>query len=244
LGLARLLFAISSRGGTGTVIIDAPAAARVELQRGFVYALAPQGGQARGEDALRQLLKQIDAAAGGPSVRFDEGASPTHRGRVTPFHPAAILRNHFESVLPDGAGRAVRQRAGDGRLRLRVTPHPSCLGPDEKQLIALLASGAPAGRTVAELDAARVAVPMRIDRLLSFLAAAEALVLDGDGPSPYQLLGLPEGATVDEVRRAYKRLARTVHPDLHPDVADGDRRALELRFTAITDAYRALLDSE
>lgn len=54
-------------------------------------------------------------------------------------------------------------------------------------------------------------------------------------------LGLAPGAPAAEVKRAYRRLARTVHPDLHPDATAAERRALELRFMQITRAYDALL---
>ncbi len=59
--------------------------------------------------------------------------------------------------------------------------------------------------------------------------------------SSWRVLGLPPGAQVDEIKRAYRRLARTVHPDLHPDASDEERRALQARFVEITDAYRTLV---
>jgi DnaJ domain len=56
----------------------------------------------------------------------------------------------------------------------------------------------------------------------------------------WQALGLSPGADTPEIKRAYKRLARAVHPDLHPDATDGERRVLAARFNAITEAYRVL----
>ena len=51
------------------------------------------------------------------------------------------------------------------------------------------------------------------------------------------LLGLSPGPTPDEVTQAYRRLARTSHPDVtgRTDPAAGDR------FAAISDAYHRLL---
>ncbi|HXN34221.1 MAG TPA: J domain-containing protein [Polyangiaceae bacterium] len=72
---------------------------------------------------------------------------------------------------------------------------------------------------------------------------------EGDGapsppvaaPSAWRVLGLPPGTEVAEIKRAYRRLARTVHPDLHPEATEDQRRALEARFVVITEAYRALV---
>ncbi len=52
---------------------------------------------------------------------------------------------------------------------------------------------------------------------------------------PHRILGLPPGASREEVKRAYRRLAKELHPDRHP----GDpRRAAEFRRVAA--AYRQL----
>jgi len=55
-------------------------------------------------------------------------------------------------------------------------------------------------------------------------------------PSCYKTLGVEPGASREEVKLAYRRLAAFYHPDRNPD----DPRALE-RFRAVIDAYRQLL---
>ncbi len=57
----------------------------------------------------------------------------------------------------------------------------------------------------------------------------------------FRALGLPFGAEPDDVKRAYRRLVRTYHPDLHPDVSHDERRSMEVRFAEVTAAYRALV---
>jgi curved DNA-binding protein CbpA len=53
----------------------------------------------------------------------------------------------------------------------------------------------------------------------------------------YTILGVPESATAAEIRSAYRRAARTTHPDVNP----ADASAVE-RFKAIQRAYDVLSD--
>ena len=55
----------------------------------------------------------------------------------------------------------------------------------------------------------------------------------------YVLLGLGREATVPEIRRAYRRLARKYHPDINP----GDRAA-EAFFESVLEAYETLNDPD
>jgi molecular chaperone DnaJ len=55
----------------------------------------------------------------------------------------------------------------------------------------------------------------------------------------YIVLGLERGATLNDVKRAYRRLARKHHPDINP----GDRLAAQ-KFRQIAEAYETLSDPE
>ena len=55
----------------------------------------------------------------------------------------------------------------------------------------------------------------------------------------YTLLGLKKTATIEEIKKAYRKLSLTLHPDRN----SGDSKKSEL-FSKITDAYTILSDSE
>lgn len=58
-------------------------------------------------------------------------------------------------------------------------------------------------------------------------------------PNYYELLDVSPDATVEEIKRAYRRLARKYHPDLNP----GDKQAEET-FKDLVEAYDVLCDPE
>src|SRR3989449_2576878 len=56
----------------------------------------------------------------------------------------------------------------------------------------------------------------------------------------YERLGVPRGASKDEIKRAYRRLAKQHHPDLNKD----NPKAAEEKFKQISEAYEVLADDE
>jgi molecular chaperone DnaJ len=56
----------------------------------------------------------------------------------------------------------------------------------------------------------------------------------------YEVLGVPRTATPDEVKSAYRRLARLHHPDMNKD----NPKAAEEKFKELSEAYEVLVDPE
>src|SRR5258705_12696061 len=55
----------------------------------------------------------------------------------------------------------------------------------------------------------------------------------------YEVLGIKRGAADDEIKKAYRKLARKFHPDLNP----GDKAAEE-QFKQLQEAYDVLSEPE
>ena len=57
--------------------------------------------------------------------------------------------------------------------------------------------------------------------------------------TPYEVLGVKPDASADDIRKAYRKLAKELHPDLNPG-----KPAAEARFKAVTAANDILSDPE
>ena len=56
---------------------------------------------------------------------------------------------------------------------------------------------------------------------------------------PYKVLGIPSGASPEEIKKAYRKKAKEYHPDLHPDDPDAGDKMNENN-----EAYDMLMNPE
>ena len=56
---------------------------------------------------------------------------------------------------------------------------------------------------------------------------------------PYTVLGVSQSASDDEIKKAYRKMAKQYHPDLNP----GDKNA-EAKFKEVNEAYEVLSNGE
>lgn len=234
LEIARLLYEHTARGDRG--LIEVPTSKgmlRLQLSVGFVLALDTGPDAPVGPDSqVRYFLR----ARGLPHFRL--GQTLSGRFAIEPFRPDASIRAHVDAQAL--STEKLRERIGPHKVTVSFPPHASALHVDERPVVARLAHAL----SLDDLHQFGELPPSRLYRLLLFLDALGVLVIGasrGELAAAYALLELPAHATRTEVKSAYRRLARTLHPDQFPQAGHAERRALSDRFSAIHSAYRILV---
>ncbi|MEO6771988.1 MAG: J domain-containing protein [Kofleriaceae bacterium] len=210
-----------------------------------------------------ELAKRTFSARLGRLVAL-ERCRATFEGGIAAYPPGAAhqvalaswARTHLEAQLDNSlAERLVRDLAGI-RLSVREDLAPEAQSCDEADRRILAAMAQP--RRLDQIWPLARTPRFRMLAFLWFLRAIDALVVEGvvaerSGPNAVpraidpqrsaaaRTLGLADHADVEQIKRAYRRLARSLHPDLQPEVEGDRRRTLEARFAEVTAAYEALI---
>jgi len=266
--LVRLLYRLGRQQGSGVLTIrplapgtppPPPGASRsgsVPNVRGDVLVLRRGAVMlAEGELAKRTLVSRLARLVSLDRCHgvFEGGVAAYPPGPQHQLALATWARSHLEAQLDNSvAERLVRELAGM-RLSVReeLVPEASTCDEADRRILAAMAQP----RRLDQIWPLARTPRFRMLSFLWFLRAIDALVLDGvvaERSAPTRVidphreaaartLGLAEGADLETIKRAYRRLARSLHPDLQPDAEGDRRRSLEMRFAEVTAAYEALL---
>lgn len=71
----------------------------------------------------------------------------------------------------------------------------------------------------------------------SILLVIVVLVTSNSTPTLYELLGVSEDATSDQIKKAFRKLSIKMHPDRNTDDPDA-----ESKYLAVKRAYEVLID--
>src|SRR5688572_28406154 len=207
---------------------------RVHLANGLVTAVELD----RASASLAEILRRHDAIDEDTLRRSLLRAMASRR-----LHGEVLIRDFHLS--PEVIGRALRmqlmlrlsvlEELADAQVFYRVAMRPP-RGALESEPLA--PSEFLAGRKRAR---DREVHPPSGARYKSARAAHAPGTYDPARAGAYRVLGIPFGSDDIEIKRAYRRLVRNYHPDLHPDATHEEKRALERSFAAVTAAYRALV---
>jgi DnaJ-domain-containing protein 1 len=213
-----------------------------------------------GELARRGLIGRLTRMAAEPSLT-------AAFGQVTAYPPGALhqvalagwARSHLEAQLDASLAQAAVRELGELRVRVRPELAPEPVDDADRRMLAALAQP----RRLDQIWSVARTPRFRLLALLHFLRAVDALEIEHPAARPapatpaaraarlrgidprraaaLRLLGVDDAADAGEVKRAYRRLARTLHPDLQPGADEARRRTLERRFAELTSAYESLV---
>lgn len=195
------------------------------------------------------------AAADGASWSFDGGTAaypPGASGRQIAL--AAWTRTHLEAQLD--AARAERLLTELAGVRISIRPEhvPEPVDETDRRMLAAMTTP----RRLDQIWPMARTPRFRLLAFLHFLRSVGGLSLVGvgaDDSAPIaqwtamtserviamRLLGLDGDTSREAVKRAYRRMARALHPDLQPGITEPRRRELEAKLREVTAAYEQLV---
>jgi DnaJ-domain-containing protein 1 len=254
--LVRLAYRLGHQAASGVLTLARPGAgARADvlaLRRGAAVC----GG---GEPGKRALIARLARAAAEPAIaaRFEDGVTAYPPGAQHQVALAGWARAHLEAQLDSGLAEAVLRELAGARVALRPELAPAPGDEADRRMLAALAEP----RRIDQIWPLARAPRFRLLAVLHFLRGVGALAVEpavrpaarpaaDRRPAParpadprsraMQLLGVDDATDLDAIKRAYRRLARALHPDLQPGADAPRRQALERRFAEVTAAYEAL----
>jgi DnaJ-domain-containing protein 1 len=252
--LVRLAYRLGHQAASGVLTLAGCGAAGARpdvlvLRRGAAVC-------GSGDPGKRALMTRLARAAAEPVLvaRFEDGVTAYPPGALHQVSLAGWARAHLEAQLDGGLADALLRELAGARLAIRPELAPAPADEADRRMLAALAepsridqlwplARAPRFRLLAFLHFLRGVGALAVERAARPAAEPQpirARLADPRRASALQLLGVDDAADLDAIKRAYRRLARALHPDLQPGADALRRQALERRFAEVTAAYEAL----
>jgi DnaJ-domain-containing protein 1 len=245
--LVRVVYRLGRQGASGLLKVTADRAELFGLRRG--NAMVGEGELAK-KALMTKLARAV--AADRVDVVFEGGATAMiPPGALHWVSLAAWARTHLEAQLDGSLADALVQKLAGMRLAIKQELAPEALDEADRRM--LVAMTLP--RRLDQIWPLARTPRFRLLSFIHFLRSVGALLVEGvvaERSAPIrqidprraaalELLGIEDDAEVEDVKRAYRRLARALHPDLQPHADADRRRALERKFAEVTAAYEALV---
>lgn len=193
------------------------------LGRGFGTGAAVRAQEAA-EAAVKAMAAGVPGRGGAKGVHLLEGPSA--------FAPARPDKGSAQAAAAAAARAAAIATLAAATTRVELRGSEEAVATAARLIGELLATAAEAKKE--QHVAAR-------DREKERKAAARR-AYHARHARDYELLELPVGASKEDVKKAYRRLALLYHPDRHPE--GPAREAAAARFVVIQAAHDALMNSD
>ena len=230
--LGDLLGTLHRAGSTGTLelVEHNGRTHRVHVSRGAVVAVDVD----RATPSLAEMLRRADA------VDEDTLRRSLLRAIASQRLHGEVLVTDFR-LSPEVVDRALRQQLltrlhvleqlADARVCFRVTVRPP-RGALENEPLAPkdFLHGRRRARDRTHDEAPRWSRDTRPNG-----------VPDPARARAFHTLGVTFDADEAAIKAAYRKLVRAYHPDLHPHAGEDEKRALSMRFSEVTQAYKRLV---
>ncbi|HEU0031841.1 MAG TPA: J domain-containing protein [Kofleriaceae bacterium] len=248
--LVRLVYRLGRQHASGVLTIRAQPRDEVfVLRRG--HAIAGDGEIAR-RLVVSRLVRLASHAC---TVTFEGGVAglqPPGAGHGVAL--AAWARSQLEAQLDSSLADALLRELAGMRLSIRAELAPEPHDEADRRMLAAMVqprrldqiwplARTPRFRLLAFLHFLRAVDALEVEGIVAEQSAPHRRAIDPARVAALRLLGITDEADVDAVKRAYRRLARALHPDLQPELDLARRRSLERRFAEVTAAYETLTGS-
>jgi DnaJ-domain-containing protein 1 len=246
--LVRLLYRLGRQAASGVLTLGMGGA------RGDVFVL--RRGQVvigDGELVRKTVVTRLARLLTVDEITavFEAGVTAYPPGATNQISLAGWARQHLEAQLDGTLAETLLRELAGVRLCLRSELAPEPLDESDRRM--LVAMGQP--RRLDQIWPLARTPRFRLLAFIHFLRSVDALeglgvvaersaphrTIDARRTAALRLLGIAEGADLEAVKRAYRQLARALHPDLQPEADHDRRRILERRFAEVTAAYEVLI---